>query len=164
MITAFLSVALLTLAGCGGTTSVSDEAGNNEVKPKEVSQPKAPIAKSEIKECLPGCEAFEEGEGLLSKGMCQDACWTDEAEVRKDITICDEKVSKDNALMQIGCRLNVATATLDPKYCATIDDGIMTMGCYSELAVLKKDPTICENIPAGITRSICLDSLEEENY
>lgn len=157
LITVLLSS--LLLAGCGAKTSIekSDSPTDSMVEKAETSQ-KDSIKKSEIKECLTGCEVFEEGgEGLLSREMCIDTCWAEEAEVKKDISICDEKVSAENALIQSGCRMNVAEATLDPKHCETIKDNIMKIGCYSELASLKKDPSICDNVEEGMMRTICVE-------
>ena len=148
----------LLLTGCGeGDNSKVTDPSSEPIK-KEIE---ASIQKSELKECLKGCEVFEEGNGLLSKGMCIDTCWTEEAKLQKDIAICDEKVSPDNALMQSGCRLNVAEATLNSEHCDTIKDGIMKLGCYSSLANKTKDETICEKITDGMMKMICIEGIED---
>ncbi len=154
-------LSILLLVGCGGTsTSKKTDIPTSSSAMKELgSQKEDSTRKSELKECLAGCEVFQEGNGLLSKGMCIDTCWAEEATIKKDIKLCD-KVSADNALIQAGCRIGVAEETLDEKHCATIDDEMMQSGCYMEIAGLKKDSSICENITIGISKALCIDDIE----
>lgn len=157
----------LSLSACGtakapvaplpagsGMTVLEEDAPAEEMSDSARSSDYSPV-----EECLPACAALGEGDALINRRMCEGSCWAAEAKEKKDISVCREKIEKDNGIPYIACFMNVAEATGDASACDGIADNkkdVMVQGCYSSVAKKFQKPELCEGIKGSILYDSCL--------
>lgn len=159
----FMSILLLGitlfLTGCGNSPVAQYPFQNQKaIESGQFPTTTSPLATGT---CLTGCSALESGTGLINRETCEAGCWTEEAKAKKDITICN-KIPATDSLMLLGCRMSVAEAAGDVKFCDTIGDSmadIMRGSCYATIAKQKKDISICESIKGTLMYQGCLDDV-----
>lgn len=159
-----LTCVLVVLSGCGKEITLEDVVQSDvaqSVKNTVVEKAQEGLqngAEVSIDTCLSGC-AVMTGEGLFSRETCEGSCWADEAKEKKDVKICDEKITAENSIPKMACYLNIAEATGDPTHCDKIANDkkdLMVASCYSSVADKFKNAELCDGIKDTLLYEPCV--------
>lgn len=152
---------IIMISGCGAVPEMQDMAQNAKTMARENAHDVA----GSVEACVSGC-AVMTGEGIFSRETCEGSCWADEAKQKKDVTICDEMIMKENSIPKMACYIGIAEETGDPIHCNKIADDqkdLMVSSCYATVADKYNDPALCDGIKGTIMYDPCVADANSTN-
>lgn len=143
----------LLFAGCGKTSSLQEQMGDNN-------------AWKNIKsDCMMWCQIMRKSnESNKTRTVadmdkdCNSLCDASQWMENNDLSSCE----KSEWVLKDTCFSEIAQEKKDSTICKKITDKTLLYACYTAIAEDNQDASLCENIDEKMRKWICVDSAKGE--